>query len=346
MKLSVEFCSRPDLHSPRKVDQLGTAAQVLFSEVSNSGLGFVNLRPLTGVGRRPEGPTTRHRSAFPGYAITPIVTPGKAAKWAGSKRLRSAVVHSRSPGIFRCVADAGVTFASTRRPFPSCSTIVQVTLRSAKTNIKATSKTVILRISTLILTLGMVTIAAAGTINYSAVGSTLTCNGVVGCIQTSATSVSIGGTAVKLTPGSGIGVVAPSILNLASLSSNVETPDLTGLLVTIRVTLTPSGSSASLIAGSVEGSLASITTATIQLSPGNTVTAFGSLPGVVLDGFVIQVLRHATISVYNPTFVPPFGLAIQGAVSDAVPEPASLLLTGTGLLALCAVLAAKAVAAT
>jgi hypothetical protein len=180
----------------------------------------------------------------------------------------------------------------------------------------------------------------ADTINYNTTGSTLSCNGVGGCVQNTTTSVTVGGLTMTYNSGSGSGVVTPSIINLGNIVStgtgtNVS---LSGLLLTINVNSTPPGGSGALPNGAVSGTLStSNSSTTIFFSPNTTTTGFGTLPGVTIGNEVYQVL-NPSLGLQAPTVGNPIGqTSIQGAVSSLpAPEAGSgmMLLGGIGLLGL------------
>lgn len=195
----------------------------------------------------------------------------------------------------------------------------------------------------ILLTLGVLGVMAsaltAGTVNYNTNGSTLSCNAVTGCIQNSATQVTIGGLTFTYNSGSGSGVVTPSIINLGNIVSTGTgtSVNVTGLLLSINVLSTPPGGSGVLPNGSVSGTISSNNSgATINFSPNNTTTSFGFLPGVVIGGgnqsFTYQVL-NPSLGLQAPTVGNPVGqTSIQGTVTDSsAPEPATLVLMGAGL---------------
>ena len=180
---------------------------------------------------------------------------------------------------------------------------------------------------------------SAGTINYNTTGSTLSCNGVGGCVQNTTTQVTVGGLTFTYNTGSGSGVVTPSIINLGNIVSTGTgtNVNVTGLLLTINVNSTPPGAGGTLPNGAVSGSISTNNSgATILFSPNNTTTGFGTLPGVVISGgsqsFTYQVL-NPSLGLQAPTVGNPVGqTSIQGAVTDtSTPEPATLLMMGAGL---------------
>ena len=187
----------------------------------------------------------------------------------------------------------------------------------------------------------MATVSFAGTIKYAPTGSSLSCDGIVGCTHNNTTSVTIGGLTFTYNAGSGTGVVTPSIINLGNIvstgtGSNVS---VSGLLLTINVDSTPPGSSGTLPNGSISGTISTNNSgATIVFSPNNTTTGFGTLPGVTIgsgaSAFTYQVL-NPTLGLQAPTVGNPVGqTSIQGAVTDvsvsSTPEPTTLLLMGIG----------------
>ena len=172
-------------------------------------------------------------------------------------------------------------------------------------------------------------VASADIVSYNTTGSTLSCNGIAGCVQDTSTSITDGGLTLTYSPGSGSDVVTPSIINLGNITSGGTGADvtMTGLLLTINVNSTPPGKSGSLPNGAVLGSLSTDNSgAIIEFSPNNTTTTFGTLPGVVIAGYTYQVL-NTTLGLQAPTIGNPIGqTSIQGAVTGAdFPEPVTAL---------------------
>lgn len=198
----------------------------------------------------------------------------------------------------------------------------------------------------LILFFGLAALMAATAsadliVNYNTTGSVLSCNGVGGCTQNTTTSVTVGGLTFDYNPGSGSGVISPSIINLGNIDTTGTgtSVDVSGLLLTINVNSTPPGSSGTLPNGAISGDLStSQSGATILFSPNNTTTSFGTLPGVVITGasesVTYQVL-NPELGLEAPTDGNPIGqTSIQGDVvaATATPEPTTFLfLLGTGL---------------
>jgi hypothetical protein len=184
---------------------------------------------------------------------------------------------------------------------------------------------------------------SASTINYNTTGSTLSCNGVGGCVQNTTTSITIGGLTFAYNTGSGTSVLTPSIINFGNLDSTGTgtNVNLTGLLLTINVNSTPPGAGGTLPNGSISGSISTNNSgATILFSPNNTTTGFGTLPGVVISGgglsLTYQIL-NPSLGLQAPTVGNPIGqTSIQGAVTDTsptpTPEPTSLLLMSSGII--------------
>jgi hypothetical protein len=189
----------------------------------------------------------------------------------------------------------------------------------------------------------MASYVSASTINYNTTGSTLSCNGVGGCVQNTTTSTTIGGLTFTYNTGSGSGVLTPSIINLGDIVSTGTgtNVNVTGLLLTINVNSTPPGAGGTLPNGAISGSLSTNNSgATILFSPNNTTTGFGTLPGVIISGggqqFTYQIL-NPSLGLQAPTVGNPVGqTSIQGAVTDttvvtSAPEPMSFLLMSVGL---------------
>ena len=191
----------------------------------------------------------------------------------------------------------------------------------------------------LLLTLALGSAVFAGTVSYNTTGSTLSCNGVAGCVQNTSTSVTLGGLTLTYNAGSASSVVTPSFINLGNIVSTGTgtNVNMTGLLLTINVNSTPPGASGALPNGSIAGSLSTSNSSTsITFSPSNTTTGFGTLPGVTIAGvsgsFTYQVAQ-TSLALQAPTVGNPIGqTSIQGAVTDtSAPEPTTLVLMGAGL---------------
>jgi PEP-CTERM motif len=185
----------------------------------------------------------------------------------------------------------------------------------------------------------MAPFASAGTISYNTTGSTLSCNGVTGCVQDTSTSVTDGGITFTYNAGSGSGVATPSIINFGNIVSTGTgtNVNVAGLLLTINVNSTPPGGSGTLPNGSIAGTISTNSSgATLTFSPDNTTTPFGTLPGVVIGGggqaFAYQIL-NPSLGLQAPTVGNPVGqTSIQGAVTDvSAPEPATLIPMAAGL---------------
>ncbi len=179
--------------------------------------------------------------------------------------------------------------------------------------------------------------ASAGVINYNTNNSTLSCNGVAGCVQGTSQQVTVGGLTLTYTSGSGSGVSTPSIINLGNLlaTGTGTNVNLTGLLLTIQVLSTPPGTSGNLPGGgTISGTMSTATSGSIiNWTPNNTNSTFGTLPGVTISGggqsFLYQVL-NPTLGIPSP--IDANSTSIQGAVSDtSAPEPATFVLLGAGL---------------
>jgi hypothetical protein len=192
----------------------------------------------------------------------------------------------------------------------------------------------------LALLTGMASPAFAITINYNTTGSTLSCNGVAGCVQNTTTSVSFASLSLTYNTGSGSGVNTPSFINLGNIVTTGTSAgvNLTGLLLTVNVNSTPPGASGTLPNGAISGLLSTnSSTTSISFSPNNTTSLFGTLPGVVISGggtSLLYQIANTTLALQAPTVGNPIGqTSIQGAVS-LVPEASSSLMLGAGLAGL------------
>jgi hypothetical protein len=181
---------------------------------------------------------------------------------------------------------------------------------------------------------------ALTTVNYNTTGSVLSCNGVAGWVQNTATSVSIGGLSLTYNTGSGSGMAAPSFINFGNLVSTGTSDgvSLTGLLLNLNVNSTPPRASGIAGVGTVSGSMgANFSTAQISFASASTTSIFGTMPGVVIgsgtNGANYQVVQ-TLLALQAPTVGNPIGqTSIQGTVS-AVPEPSTALMMVMGVAGL------------
>jgi hypothetical protein len=180
---------------------------------------------------------------------------------------------------------------------------------------------------------------SAGTVNYNTTGSTLSCNGVAGCVQNTTTSVTEGGLTFTYNTGSGSGVVTPSIVNFGNIVSTGTgtSVSIAGLRLTINVNSTPPGAGGTLPNGAFSGSISTNgSSATLLFSPNNLTTGFGTLPGVVISSggssYAYQIL-NTSLGIQAPTVGNPIGqTSIQGAVTNTtIPEPGSVIMISTAL---------------
>jgi hypothetical protein len=181
---------------------------------------------------------------------------------------------------------------------------------------------------------GLMAATALATVSYDTTGSTLSCNGVTGCAQDSATSVTVGGLTLTYDSGSGANQVEPTFINLGNIDSTGTgtNVNLTGLLLTININSTPPGGSGTLPNGGISGTLStSRSTSEIVFTPDNTTSVFGTLPGVQIGNELYQVL-DTSLGLVPPTDGSPVGqTTIQGDVTNTAPEPTTFLLMGAGL---------------
>lgn len=182
-------------------------------------------------------------------------------------------------------------------------------------------------------------------ITYDTTGSTLSCSGASGCVQNSATSISIGGltlvySPVPVTPVTT--VTSPSLINLGNVvwTGTGAGTTVSGISLAIKVNSTPPSQSGTLQSGVLMGSIATnSSTATLSFSPNNTTTSFGTLPGVAIGTLTYQV-QNTTLALVSPTSGSPAGqTTIQGAVSGSVtvvtpPTPPTTPIPSTFYLAL------------
>ena len=125
---------------------------------------------------------------------------------------------------------------------------------------------------------------------YNTNGSILSCPDSSGCIQTSATSITLSGITLTYNAASS-NVVNSKYVSLGNIvatgtGSNV---DVTGARLTLNVNSTPPGASGSLTA-TLSGTLSTgLSNATLTFSPSNTTTAYGTLPGVTVGASVSTV---------------------------------------------------------
>ncbi len=186
--------------------------------------------------------------------------------------------------------------------------------------------------------------ASADTISYNTTGSTLSCNGISGCVQDASTEITLGGLTLTYNSGSGMNVGTPSYINLGTIVSTGTGTNITmtGLLLTIDINSTPGGFG-SLPNGTISGKLSTNSSgASINFSPSNTTTSFGMLPGLVLEAsdvlYTYQVANTSLALVAPQSGIPgQLGqTSIQGDVTSAdIPEPSDLLpILGLGLIGL------------
>lgn len=171
---------------------------------------------------------------------------------------------------------------------------------------------------------------AASTVDYNTSTSTLSCNGVAGCVQNTPDSISLGGLNLIYTPGAGSGVATPSNINLGNLMTSGapgSAVDLSGLLLTLNITSSPPGSTLAIPGGTISGA--------ISTTSSSAFVNFGS--GVVTIGQFLYQVQNTSLGIQAPTVGNPLGqTTIQGEVSEAVvqqtgtPEPASWALMIAG----------------
>jgi hypothetical protein len=191
-------------------------------------------------------------------------------------------------------------------------------------------------------------VASAANVTYNTTGSTLNCNGVVGCTQVSATSVADGGITITYNAATVVapGVGPPSITSLGTLVSSGAGTNVafSGIVLTIDVTDTSLGKSGNLPTGLFSGQISTTSSQLVVLfSPNNTTSIFGTLPGVALTSGLttdtFQVL-NATEGVEDPSdpLASPGSTSLQGDVTQFIasntPEPITLGTLGFGLIGL------------
>ena len=187
--------------------------------------------------------------------------------------------------------------------------------------------------------------STAGSIDYDTTGTTLSCNGVSGCVQNSAASITAGGLTLTYDGAAGSGIATPSLISLGNMvaTGSGAVVDLTGLVLVIHLNSTPPGVGGEMPSGMITGVLSTDTSgAAILFTPNNTSTAFGTLPGIVIVGsaqvFTYQVI-NPLLGIVAPSVGLPAGVTvIEGAVTETtsswVAEPSTFVLLGAGLSAL------------
>jgi hypothetical protein len=134
---------------------------------------------------------------------------------------------------------------------------------------------------------GMMAVAAsASTIDYNTSGSTLSCGTAVGgCVQDSATSISLGGITFTYNPAIVTsGVFPPSITSLGTLVSSGTGTDVlfSGAVLTIKIDDTTLGMSGDLPTGLFSGNISTASSSLfVTFAPDNATTIYGTLPSVV-----------------------------------------------------------------
>src|SRR3974377_2240828 len=103
-------------------------------------------------------------------------------------------------------------------------------------------------------------VASAGSIDYNTTGSTLSCNGLAGCVHNSPTSLSDGGLTLTYNSATGSGTLTPRKMSV--------------LIVLRERDLPPRGAGEALPNGVLSGLATSDTSgATILFTPNNSTTA-------------------------------------------------------------------------
>jgi len=158
---------------------------------------------------------------------------------------------------------------------------------------------------------------AAAAVTFDTTGSTLSCNGAIGCVQNTSTSVSMGGVTLEYILGSGLNIAAPSNINLGALDATGSGSfDLTGLLLTIAINQIDPAGTGSLPAGTLSG-LVTFNSSSGMISWVN--------PTVTVSGYIYSVTNNP-LSIVPPSSCIVPGVcgvtSIQGYV-QAVPEPAT-----------------------
>jgi hypothetical protein len=166
--------------------------------------------------------------------------------------------------------------------------------------------------------------AMAG-VTFNTDGSTLSCNGVVNCVQVTPTSVSFDGLTLSYVAGTGFDIQPTSFVNLGAVdATGTGTFDLTGLLLSITINQTVPGGTGTLPGGDLFGIITGN-------QSGATITWLSG--GVTIDGYNYSVTNNPLAIVPPTSCVPGTDVCgvttIQGQVSG-VPEPAAwaLMLVG------------------
>ena len=177
------------------------------------------------------------------------------------------------------------------------------------------------------LVLASTSTPAAASVTFNTNGSTLSCNGVVNCVQNTSTSVSFGGMTLSYSAGTGLNIDPTSFINLGALDTTGSGSfDLTGLLLGININQTVPGGSGMLQAGNLFGTI-------MGTSSGAAISWLAT--GVTINGYVYSV-TNSPLSIVPPASCiagpETCGVtSIQGQVA-AVPEPGTwaLMLLGFG----------------
>lgn len=174
---------------------------------------------------------------------------------------------------------------------------------------------------------GFAATPAMAAVTFDTTGSSLSCNGVVNCVQNNPTSVSFGGLTLNYVAGSGVNIVPTSFINLGAVdASGSGSFDLTGLLLSININQTVPGGSGTLPGGDLLGTITGN-------SSGATIS--WSTSGVTINGYQYTVTNNPLSIVPPASCIPGTEICgvttIQGQVA-AVPEPAAwaMMLLGFG----------------
>jgi len=153
------------------------------------------------------------------------------------------------------------------------------------------------------------TTALADTVDFDTTGSTLSCNGVAGCVQNTATAVTLGGLTITYTAVSSTGVTVNTPLTTIGLGSIAASGNggagpgtsVSGLRLALNIHSTPPGLTGTM-PGTLSGSIGtSSSSATVAFPPANSGVLLFCFPcfGIQLSGGGHDYLYQIQSSSWN-----------------------------------------------